>query len=361
MPFPRYFITISEGSDCYLSEGCYIVERQNAGEILASYEGVELDTLHNKQYRVPFSGRAAMPPTAGQVILIVRPGGFGDLLFCTPLLAAIKAQYPDNPIWFACIPKFAPALEHNPHVDQIIEYPVRAELWSQCSYHIWLERVLEEDAATQETHAIDIIAQKAGVDLTQGKEMRYFVSDEEREWAAVTYPKRDETLPRVGIQIEASAPCRSYSMQRLMIIASTLVNRGCDVFLFAAPGRIQNCHWHYTAISDPSFRNACAVLATCDAVLAPDSALCHVAGALSIPTVALYGPFPWQIRTAYARSITALHGEAPCAPCFHHVNTKSGNWPKNDQCTGPTTGTCAALDAIDPKRIAAKVMSALGR
>lgn len=359
--FPRYFITVHPDSPCYLPEGSYIVERQNAGEIMATYDGVDIDTLHNRQYRTGFIARNVTPPVPGDVILFVRPGGFGDLLFATPTLAAIKAQFPDNPIWFACIPKFAPALWSNPHVDRIIDYPVPAELWSQVRFHVWMERILEEGEECKEKNAVDLIAEKAGVELTEGKELQYFITDEERAWAATTYPKRDETLPRVGIQIEASAKCRSYDMNRLMIIASTLVNRGCDVFLFADVGRIQNAHWHYTVVTEPSFRNACAVLSTCDAVLAPDSALCHIAGALSIPTVALYGPFPWQTRTSHAKSITALHGEASCAPCFHHYNNKSGDWPKVEACTGPTKGTCAALDAIDPKRIVAKLMTALGR
>jgi heptosyltransferase-2 len=102
----------------------------------------------------------------------------------------------------------------------------------------------------------------------------------------------------------------------------------------------------------PNFRQSAALLATCDAVVAPDSALCHLAGALNLPTVALYGPFPWALRTAYALRTVALSGHGPCAPCFHHE--RAGEvWPEGKPCA--KSGRCEVLATIEPERILAKL------
>jgi ADP-heptose:LPS heptosyltransferase len=87
-----------------------------------------------------------------------------------------------------------------------------------------------------------------------------------------------------------------------------------------------------------------------DCVLAPDSSLTHIAGALEVPAVALYGPFPWQIRTAYCETTRALTRQEgfPCAPCHHHATIQK-QFP--DNCPTKAKGFCGVLDAIPPDQI----------
>jgi ADP-heptose:LPS heptosyltransferase len=95
---------------------------------------------------------------------------------------------------------------------------------------------------------------------------------------------------------------------------------------------------------------------TCDAFLGPDSALVHFAGALDIPTIALYGPFSWKTRTSVFGSVEAIQGHAECAPCYHH--SRAGKeWP--DDCVGASKNLCAAMCSIGPTRVAAKVRGML--
>jgi ADP-heptose:LPS heptosyltransferase len=98
------------------------------------------------------------------------------------------------------------------------------------------------------------------------------------------------------------------------------------------------------------------VLASCDVVIAPDSAICHVAAAMRLPVVALYAAFPWQLRTDHQPTVRALTGVAPCAPCFHH--SRGGHaWPEGGPCN--QTGYCVAMANIDPHRIVAEVKKRL--
>jgi ADP-heptose:LPS heptosyltransferase len=97
-----------------------------------------------------------------------------------------------------------------------------------------------------------------------------------------------------------------------------------------------------------TFAQSAAVLADCDLVIAPDSALCHVAGALRIPTLALYGPFPWELRTLHAPTIQGLNGTGcPIAPC--HWHDRSSHFPPNGPCH--KTHRCEALASLEPQML----------
>ncbi len=98
-------------------------------------------------------------------------------------------------------------------------------------------------------------------------------------------------------------------------------------------------------------RQSAAVLATCDIVIGPDSAIIHLCGAMGIPGIGLFGPFTWQERTKYHPSIFGMNGQAPCSPCRHHARVEP--WPLGQVCH--TAKFCVALGSIPPERIVAKV------
>ena len=331
-----------------VEQGTFVLERNNAGEFLT-----QTRKLAVKPFMRPYRPAVKLGIRAGDTVLFVRPGGFGDLLFCTPVfrhLASIGCR-----VVVACLPRFAAALESNPDVWRVAPYPVPVEVWDGAEKHVWLENILEDgvsnEAETFTTPAVDLIARAVGVEI-EDKTLRYVVTDEERGWAERVYPKKGKH--RVAIQIEASARNRTYPFHNLQVVAGLLAQAGFEVVLFGAPGAIAKVEGPFVNLTadNLTFRQSCAVLSTCDAAVAPDSSLCHVAGALSIPTVATYGPFLLQTRVSYAPSIHAINGRAECAPCNHHGNDGRA-WPPG--CPGWQTGKCAALDNIPPALISAQV------
>lgn len=58
------------------------------------------------------------------------------------------------------------------------------------------------------------------------------------------------------------------------------------------------------------------VLAGAHAVVAVDTGLCHLAAALNVPTVSLYGPTHPDLTGALGQSQKHLPVNFPCAPCF---------------------------------------------
>ena len=290
----------------------------------------------------------------GKRVLISRTGGFGDILFCTPLIRALQARGLD--VSFSCVPSYRDALSG---VDvNFVPYPIPFwELAKGYDRVIWLEGVIEF-AEDPSKHAVDLIAEAAGEELRQGKHCSYRVAPADAELASKKYPRTG--CKRIGVQLAASAPSRTYPRELMMTVLVELLQKGHEVFLFGRPGEIKINTPHprliNTSLDSPSFAQSCAILSTCDVVLAPDSALCHIAGALDVPTIALYGPFPWRARTAYAPSIRALTGNLPCAPCYWHG--RGSEFPPRGPCA--RTSRCEALATISPDRIVRELLKASG-
>lgn len=325
--------------------GQYLAEDVNAGEMLSVGWCKVLGP------GLPFESFSAKEDYNGARIIFVRPGGFGDLLFLTPAFAEIKRRWPGAQIHVACYDRYRPVLEHNPDVAGFVRYPVSVEDWASFNGHVWLENLIENNPDARVLHAVDLVALWLGLEFDD-KAMRYCLTDQERKSAEIEFPRVLDTRLRVGVQMTASGGCRVYP--HMHDLARRLWrDSGHEVFLFASPGDIKSdepAGIVNLSARGKTFRQSCAILSTCDVVVAPDSALAHVAGALNIPCVALYGPFPWKLRTAYAPKTFALQGMCPISPCFHH---RPGVFPAEGPCVA--TGRCEALAAIPVDRVLREV------
>ena len=68
---------------------------------------------------------ALNPPSAIRSILIVKPSSLGDIVHTLPAVAAIKAHWPGAHLRWIVNPEWAPLLEGNPHVDEVVIFPRR--------------------------------------------------------------------------------------------------------------------------------------------------------------------------------------------------------------------------------------------
>jgi ADP-heptose:LPS heptosyltransferase len=353
-----HLVTITGKNPHGLAEGEYVAEDVSAGEMLA---------MGFARVRPPDMQEKLFDPSKDwnrKRILFVRPGGFGDLLFLTPTTAEIKRRWPDAMIFVSCFERYRPALLHNPDLAVgFVPYPVPVEMWHDCDAHIWLEGLIEGNPAAEKIHAVDLVAARCGFDLARDEcAMRYFVTEEERAAAEKEFPRfpsdTDAGQARVGIQVSASGRCRIYPY--ILEVAKLLWRDGHEVFLFGSPGEVKTNSpegWVNLMALGKTFRESCAILETCDCLVGSDSALVHVAGALDVPCVALYGPFPWALRTKYAPETFALQGVCPVSPCFHHARPGKREFPEWGPCN--ETGRCEALAAIPAERVVREVSKKL--
>jgi ADP-heptose:LPS heptosyltransferase len=292
----------------------------------------------------------------GKSILLVRAGGFGDLVLLTPVLREIKRRWPAAKVRVSTMRHYAPVLSNLPFVDEVLPYPVPVGVVNECAAVVFYENAIEHNPRAEELHATELFGEIAGLLEIADLKPEYRVRPSEAVWANEAYPRVNGTR-RVCIQVGASAALRVYPQKQMGEVVGALLKRGWEVFLMGDKGEVKLPDatppgLRNLAAAGLTFRQSCAVVSQADVLIGNDSALVHVAGALDVPAVAPYGPFPWKLRTAYSPSVHAIQGNAGCDPCFHHVNVARRNhFP--DHCPSKKRGICQVLESIKPDRIVA--------
>jgi ADP-heptose:LPS heptosyltransferase len=285
-------------------------------------------------------------------IWLIRGGGWGDLLMLTPTIIKLKQLWPKSRIHIACGGRHHGLFKGLDVIEELLPIPMN-EIEKDVTRIISFEDIVEGTPDGIKYHMAQLLANKCGITLNNLRP-HYIVSEKEQRWAEKKFPRPyGKFAPRIAVQFLASALYRSYpAMQKVVINLSKVA----DVFLFGAPGQVTL----KTAIPDVTnlmeqkltFRKSAAILETCDSCVSPDSALVHLCSALGIPCVALYGPFPAELRIS-SMSTTALQGHAPCAPCFFHAD-RPDQFPAGMPCT--KIGRCVAMESINSDAVIATAL-----
>lgn len=354
-----------------LPAGDFVVEDQDA----AQYIG-----LSQSRVRLNAVATDAVPMSDGdwngKKVLVVRPGRFGDLVLLTPVLAEIKRQWPRCTLAVACLPYYRDAILGLPYIDEFVGYPIPRQIYEDAHAVKTLENSFDMIEPERHTHMTDLFAHRVGIEFPEGdarviRRADYFVSPEEHEWVKEIFPRLEKpstrrgmenvsngVYPRVVIQVETDAACRTYPNDKMVAVIKKLHGRNWDIVIVGRPGGIageSHARLRNASLEQLTFRQSAAILTTADVFLGMDSAMTHVAGALGIPAVALYGPFPSALRTAYAPTTIALTGgrkACPIGPCFFNPGSRMGQqFPDGALAPCAKTRRCMVLDDIQPDRI----------
>lgn len=335
-----------------LSPGRYLIEDFNAADMMQLFRETELRVQHMQ-----------LAPTVNQLdyspdgsLLIVHVGGFGDQLLLTPCLREIARLRPNRRLLISCFPQHEQVFYGLPYVDGFIPYPIPLEIIPTGCTTVSLESAHSRHADRNTLHMTDLYAAMLGLPDFADKKSELRLTKEELEWPEMMFAKNDKK--RLAIQLQAGHQCRTYPAENVREVVERMLRKGWEVFLLGQRGeyyvKVQG-NLHDLSDCNPTWRQSAAFLTTCDCVLGPDSSMIHAAGALGVPAVGLYGPFPWEIRTAYSPSILAVQGRGECAPCFHSSNPGKPIFPANGPCA--QTGKCEVLAGISAERVVAKIES----
>ncbi len=345
-----------------ITPGEYVIDDLNGANLLVMAGGGKMQPLTADR---PLRAEVDW---SGHRILLMRAGGFGDLVLLTPVLREIKRRWPTSHLAVCTMHHYAAVLANLPFVDEIVPYPVSKAALDTFGAWVFYENAIENNPRAKELHMTQVFAELAGLGADGVADLHpaYAVKPSEAIWCNEQFPRVNGTR-RVCIQVGASAIARVYPQKLMGEVIGKMAQRGWEVFLLGSKGEINlpdktPANIRNISAMDLSFRQSAAVVNTCDAFVGNDSALLHVAGALDVPGVGLYGPFPWKLRTAHSPSLHALQGVpvSDACPCQHHVNAaKRNHYP--EACPTKAQGICGTLAEIKPDRIVAKVDSIMRR
>jgi len=139
----------------------------------------------------------------------------------------------------------------------------------------------------------------------------------------------DGGRPLIGIAPGAAyGPAKKWFPERFAAVADRLIDEtGAQGILFGSAGdrestaAVRNCaRRRLTDIAgETNLKEAIALINRCGLFLSNDSGLMHVAGALSIPTVAIFGSTNPATTSPVGERSVVIHHAVDCSPCLKPV------------------------------------------
>ena len=271
----------------------------------------------------------------GCEVFIFRSGGIGDVMFMLPLIKYIKETYPSLKIKVGTSPMYVDIFNNNPHIHRVIQMPFSLDEFKKSDYHLIFEGLIEDKPEKSQTlNAIDLFLDRAEIDFSKidakDKVPKLYLTEDERSYI------RDKILSfkisgkkKVGIQIEASSPIRSYPFNKMILVIKKLIEADIVVFVFGGKKQVsigkylseifsEEKNFKNIILPNQPLRTAILYASVMDAIVAPDSSFVHIAGGLGVPVVGLYGCFPSMLRMKYYKNAIGIDCNVGCAPSFQH-------------------------------------------
>lgn len=311
-------------------------------------------------------------------ILVLKPCCLGDVLMTTPLLATLRAAYPDARIDYAVGDWARPAVITNPDIDEVLPLfnpfastsrrlaqaissalrlrwrrydlafiPDRRPLTMMVAYLAGVPRRfgirgvgragLLTDSVADETrsHEVDIflkLAEAAGLRRHIAREMKYVPTQASLERAVRTlHAEGFEELPfRVALFPGGQSssgrdfPHKRWPPARYALLANRLIEKhGGGVILLGGEAERELCFQIRENIDHPvldltgrtDIDSMGAVMQLCDAVISNDSGPMHLSVSVGTPTVGIFGPTSARKTGPYGARHRAVQAHIYCGPC----------------------------------------------
>lgn len=281
-------------------------------------------------------------------IAIWRTGGFGDLLFITPIVEYFKRKYPTCKVSVATSERFRDVWQNNPNIDKFTSsysLPIALDFVKKHDYVGIFEGTIENFKGDSQYCAIDAFAFNLGIfDMPlELKRPRYYLKSVEIN--AAKNKVRSKTgldiykTPYICFQWKSSSLLRDYPYEKLVAAMYRLQQTtGYKIVILTHPNyrnlidhEVNMAMAHvigggakldYVNLAGvTAYRESAAVLALSTGLVGIDSSLAHLAAALGVPSVTIYGPFKAEWRTVYNQNNISLQNQSVCpsAPCAYHT------------------------------------------
>ena len=307
-------------------------------------------------------------------ILVIRVDGIGDLLNSTPAIGLLRESYPSAEITVLARPLNAPVLIDNPDVDRILIFDrkdkhrgiaaqlrfyrelrgegfqlvvaMQTAMWShlvaflsgaryrlgryQKRFRSTLTHAWHGRYRKGETHEVDRNLELVRLICEgEGKRKLVFHLSPDEIAAANAHLASCGITPDtflIGMHPGGSSFDKRWPEQQYAELADRLSHQyNARILLLRGPEEaelVQNIQAVMTSRAIPyapeTIRELGALLSCCDLVVCNDSGPMHLAAALDVPMVAIFGPTDHVAWHPLSENASIVRRDMPCWPCSAH-------------------------------------------
>ena len=307
-------------------------------------------------------------------ILVIRVDGIGDLLNSTPAIALLRENYPSAEITVIARPLNASVLIGNPDVDRILIFDRDGKhrgVLAQFRFYRELRRERYQLVVAMQTAMWShLVAFLSGAPYRLGRYQKRFKSTLTHAWRGryrkgeihevdrnlelvrlichgegqrklVFHLSPDEIAPAkaqlaswgiggetflIGIHPGGSSFDKRWPEKQYAELADRLAHHyNATILLLQGPGESALTNNIQKAMQSPAIphapetvRELGALLSCCDLVVCNDSGPMHLAAALDVPTVAIFGPTDHVAWHPLSENAAIVRRDMPCWPCSAH-------------------------------------------
>lgn len=293
------------------------------------HKGPRVVTHRSQRTAVASSGRRldALLQGRARICIFRSLGGLGDIIMATPIARGAKKKYPNSHVTYAVPTEYAGGdlvalLEHIPYIDEVIDY----SLINRDDYDVYANitrtGLSDEKPYSIPPNRIDLFANAAGIPLFGNPLPLYVMTEEERQWGVefverATKGKKYKGL--ISIHLGSRDPKRSWPHNRIREFIQIARDSGYFCFLYewgasTSEWKLAGCE----GVFDYGIRQAAAVMKATDVLVCPDSMMLHLAGALNMKIVSLFGSMPPSCRiNHYPNAIAVVNQQITCLGCVY--------------------------------------------
>lgn len=305
-------------------------------------------------------------------ILFIKPSSLGDIIHAFPVVSAIKAQWPGIHLTWVVKRRWADIVDRADGVDRVWRVGETAGSWVAEARRLRAERfdiavdlqglfrsgmlswlcgapvrigfangregspwfyTRRVPVPTTEMHAVDrylLVAESLGVGVQGAPQFRFKIPEADREVVQNILDRSEVSVERPWVAMNVSARwiTKRWSLRSFAEVIDRLYAEGLGPVVVIGSAEDRTDAKQLRTISQSPFIDltgavplGClpALLSTAALLVTNDSGPMHIASAVGVPVVAMFGPTS-EIRTGpYGTGHHVLAAPVRCRPCFSRV------------------------------------------
>ncbi len=253
-------------------------------------------------------------PLRHESLLLPFIGRQGDAIVAASCLSALKDRYPEITVDISAPDAARDVLQLMPRLGGLETYPLEASRLGEYDYYLSFEEVEAVPRGTSRSCA-DVFSACLRTPQPSDPPRVTVPCDVRKRWELP-----DTNRPRVAVHIGRRGNLRSYPPDLIGDLIRRLADAGFDVYLIgtsdaakSVPKALAN-DIHSLVGKTASAADLAAVLGQMLALVTGDSFPMHLAGALGVPTIALFTATDSVFGSDYP-SVVPIQSRASCSPC----------------------------------------------